>query len=161
MKLSRKARDQLFAGKSVEKISPSGRGKIGRVYKVTLDKGEILCVKILTKTHYTRNQDSNGWKLAYNHQNFDFKCYEDKQYFYFTIPYFKGELFHHASKYNLKSRFEIIKNLIIAARKIHGYGLIHRDLTCNNILVDQASRYAHEKFRPSCPRNLFALRDYY
>ena len=25
----------------------------------------------------------------------------------------------------------------------------------------RVSRYAHEKFRPSCPRNLFASRDYY
>jgi len=25
----------------------------------------------------------------------------------------------------------------------------------------QASHYAHEKFRPSCPRNLFASRDQY
>ena len=27
--------------------------------------------------------------------------------------------------------------------------------------IRQASRYAHEKFRPSCPRNLFASRDLY
>jgi serine/threonine protein kinase len=137
MKLSPQVCNELFPTKTVDKISHLGSGRMGSVYKVTFDNEESLCVKILTKNHSTKQQDSDGWKLAYDHQNFDFKSYEDNQYFYFTTPYFKGDLFHCASQYSLKSRFEIIQNLIKAIILIHSKGLIHRDLTCNNIIIDK------------------------
>jgi|GEM_PF-3602439 hypothetical protein len=35
------------------------------------------------------------------------------------------------------------------------------DILNNLESIIRVSRYAHEKFRPSCPRNLFALRDYH
>ena len=140
MKLSPQVCNELFPTKSVDKISHLGSGRMGSVYKVTFDNEESLCVKILTKNHSTRQQDSDGWKLAYDHQNFTFKSYEDNHYFYFTIPYFKGELFHCASQYNLKSRFEIIQNLIKAIIDIHCKGLIHRDLKCNNIIIDKETK---------------------
>ncbi|WP_342219987.1 protein kinase domain-containing protein [Rickettsiella endosymbiont of Miltochrista miniata] len=137
MKLSPQVCNQLFPEQSVDKISHLDSGKMGSVYTVTLNNGEILCVKILTKNHHSKLQDSNGWKLAYEDLDFHFKSYEDNQYFYFTIPYFKGELFHYASQYSLRSRFQIIQNLIKATADIHRKGLIHRDLKCNNIIINK------------------------
>lgn len=137
MKLSPQVCKQLFPEQLVEKISHLASGRIGSVYKVTLNNGEVLCVKILTKNHPTKLQDSRGWKLAYDYLGFDFKSCEDNQYFYFTIPYFDGQLFHNAIQYNLKSRFEIIKCLIEATKKIHEIGIIHRDIKCNNIIIEK------------------------
>lgn len=139
MKLSPQVCNQLFPGQSVDKISHLDSGKMGSVYKVTLNNGIILCVKILTKNHHSKQQDSSGWKLAYKHLDFHFKSCEDNQYFYFTIPYFKGELFHYASQYSLRSRLQIIQNLIKATAAMHSKGLIHRDLKCNNIIIDKES----------------------
>lgn len=140
MKLSQKVCDEFLPGKSITKISHLGSGRMGSVYKVTFDKEESLCVKILPKNHYTKSQDSDGWKCAYNHFNFNFQSHEDNKYFYFTTPYFEGQLFHYAIHYDLKTRFEIIKNLIKATKDIHQKGLIHRDLKCNNIIIDKENR---------------------
>jgi|GEM_PF-1488791 serine/threonine protein kinase len=140
MKLSTQVCNQLFPDQLVERISHLGSGRMGSVYKVTLNNGEILCVKILTLGHSTRLQDCNGWKLAYKHLGFNFKTGEDNQYFYFTTPYFEGQLFHYATDYNLKLRFEIIQSLIKAINDIHRKGLIHRDLTCNNIILDKEEK---------------------
>lgn len=137
MKLSPQVCKQLFPEQLVEKISHLASGRMGSVYKVTLNNGEVLCVKILTRNHPTKLQDSRGWKLAYDYLDFDFKSCEDNQYFYFTIPYFDGQLFHNAIQYNLKSRFEIIKSLIIATKEIHQKELIHRDIKCNNIIIEK------------------------
>jgi serine/threonine protein kinase len=137
MKLSPQVCNELFSGKSVDKISHLGSGKMGSVYKVELNNGETLCIKVLAKTDSTKIQDSSAWKLAYSGQNFDFRYYEDKQKFFFTIPYFKGELFHCATQYCLRSRFQIIQNLIKAATDIHSKGLIHRDLKCSNIIINK------------------------
>ena len=141
MKLSPQVCNQLFPEQLVEKISHLASGRMGSVYKVTLKSGESLCVKILTKDHTTKQQDNSGWKLAYEHLNFDFKCYEDNKYFYFTTPYFKGKLFHYTNQYSLKSRFQIIQSLIKAIIDIHNKGLIHRDLKCNNIIIDKDEAY--------------------
>ncbi|WP_342227564.1 protein kinase domain-containing protein [Rickettsiella endosymbiont of Rhagonycha lignosa] len=140
MKLSTHVCKQLFPEQIVEKISHLASGRMGCVYKVTLNNGEILCVKILTLGHTTRLQDCNGWKLAYEDLGFNFKTGKDNQYFYFTIPYFEGQLFHYATEYNLKLRFEIIQSLIKAITDIHRKGLIHRDLTCNNIILDKEEK---------------------
>jgi serine/threonine protein kinase len=140
MKLSIQVCKQLFPDQLVEKISHLASGRMGSVYKVTLNNGEILCVKILTLDHNTRLQDCNGWKLAYGHLDFNFKTGKDNQYFYFTTPYFEGQLFHYATEYNLKLRFGIIQNLIKAITDIHRKGLIHRDLTCNNIILDKEEK---------------------
>lgn len=140
MKLSTQVCNQLFPDQLVEKVSHLGSGRMGSVYKVTLNNGEILCVKILTLGHTTKLQDCNGWKLAYGHLDFNFKTGKDNQYFYFTIPYFEGQLFHYAIHYDLKTRFEIIKNLIKATKDIHQKGLIHRDLKCNNIIIDKENK---------------------
>lgn len=137
MKLSPKVCSELFPGKSISKISHLGSGRMGNVYKVELDNDETLCIKVLAKADKTKIQDSTGWKLAYSSQNFDFRSCEDNQNFFFTIPYFEGELFHSASQYNLKSRFQIIQNLIKATADMHSKGLIHRDLKCNNIIINK------------------------
>jgi serine/threonine protein kinase len=137
MKFSPKVCSELFPGKSISKISHLGSGRMGNVYKVELDNDETLCIKVLAKADRTKIQDSTGWKLAYSSQNFDFKFCEDNQNFFFTIPYFEGELFHSASQYNLKSRFQIIQNLIKATADMHSKGLIHRDLKCNNIIINK------------------------
>lgn len=121
----------------VSNICHIGTGRMGSVYKLTYNNGENLCVKILTKDHYTKSQDSDGWKCAYEHFNFEFRCYEDTKYFYFTTPFFDGQPFHYAIRYNLVSRFQIIKNLIKAITDIHTKGIIHRDLTCNNIIINE------------------------
>jgi serine/threonine protein kinase len=139
MKLSPQICKELFPGKSVDKISHLGSGRMGSVYKVELNNGETLCIKILAKADSTKIQDSSGWKLAYNSQNFDFRFCEDNQNFFFTIPYFEGELFHNASQYSLKSRLQIIQNLIKATADIHSKGLIHRDLKCNNIIINKGA----------------------
>lgn len=129
---------ELFPAKEIAKISHLDSGRMGSVYKVTFNNPEeSICVKVLTKDHVTKQQDSDGWKLAYEHLGFDFKSYEDTQYFYFTIPYFEGQLFHCAIQYSLKARLEIIHNLIKATADIHSKGLIHRDLKCNNIIVNE------------------------
>lgn len=118
-----------------------GSGKMGSVYKITLNNGEILCVKILTRNHPSKLQDSRGWKLAYDYLDFDFKSCEDNQYFYFTIPYFEGELFYRAIQYCLRSRLQIIQNLIKAVDSLHRKGIIHRDLTWNNIIINNDEVY--------------------
>ncbi len=122
----------------VRNICHIGTGRMGSVYKLTYNNEENhLCVKILTKNHYTKSQDSDGWKCAYEHLNFKFRCYEDTKYFYFTTPFFEGQPFHYAIQYKLIFRFQIIKNLISAITDIHRKGIIHRDLTCNNIIIDK------------------------
>ncbi|WP_339051648.1 protein kinase domain-containing protein [Rickettsiella endosymbiont of Xylota segnis] len=78
--------------------------------------------------------------MAYGHLDFNFKTAEDNEFFYFTTPYFEGQLFHYATEYNLKLRFEIIQSLIKAITDIHKKGLIHRDLTCNNIILDKEEK---------------------
>ena len=125
----------------VTNICHIGSGRMGSVYKVTYNKGENLCVKILTKNHPTKHQDSIGWKLAYKDLDFKFNTYEDNQNFYFTAPYFEGELFHYAIRYNLKSRFEIIQDLIKKIKEIHHKFLIHRDLKCSNIIIHKNKVY--------------------
>lgn len=137
MKLSLQVCNELFPGKSVGKISHLGSGRMGNVYKIELNNRETLCVKILARDHASKFKDSNGWKLAYGDLGFNFKSYESNQYFYFTIPYFEGQLFHYASQYNLKSRLQIIQNLIKATADIHSKGLIHRDLKCSNIIINK------------------------
>lgn len=137
MKLPLKVCKKLLPGKSITKISHLGSGKMGNVYKVSFDKEESICIKVLTKNHYTRSQDSDGWKCAYEHFDFKFRCYEDTKYFYFTTPFFEGHPFHYAIQYNLISKFQIIRNLIKAITDIHRKGIIHRDLTCNNIIIDK------------------------
>lgn len=137
MELSSQVRDALFPEKPVDKISHLGSGRMGNVYKIEFNNGETLCVKTLTKDHPTKLKDSYGWKLAYGDLEFNFKSYEDNHYFYFTIPYFEGQLFHYAIQYNLKSRLRIIQNLIKATAEIHRQGLIHRDLKCNNIIINK------------------------
>ena len=141
MKLSPQVCNELFPAKSVDKISHLGSGKMGSVYKITLNNGEILCVKILTRNHPTKQQDSCGWKLAYAHLDFDFKSCEDNQYFYFTIPYFKGELFYQAIQFSLGLRLQIIQKLIKAVDALHRKGIIHRDLTWNNIIINKDEVY--------------------
>lgn len=141
MKPPLKARNKLFPGKSITKIIHLGSGKMGNVYKIDFDNEESICVKRLSKNHYTKSQDSNGWKCAYEHFDFNFQSYEDSKYFYFTTPYFKGKLLHFAIRYNLKSRFEIIQNLIKATKNLHHIGLIHRDLKCDNIIVNKNQVY--------------------
>lgn len=137
MKLSPKICNELLPEKSITKIIHLGSGKMGCVYKVTFDDEQSICVKILTKNHYTKSQDSEGWKCAYKDLDFKFQSLEDSTYFYFTIPYFEGQPFHYAIQYNLKSRFQIIQNLIIAIADIHKKEIIHRDLTCNNIIINK------------------------
>lgn len=137
MKLSLKVLNELLPGKSISKIHHLGSGRMGSVYRVSFDNEESICVKILTKNHYTKSPDSDGWKCAYEHFNFKFRCHEDNKYFYFTTPYFEGQPFHYAIQYNLISRFQIIQNLIKAITDIHRKGIIHRDLTCNNIIINK------------------------
>ncbi|MGC1854812.1 MAG: hypothetical protein WA659_05525 [Candidatus Aquirickettsiella sp.] len=141
MKLPLQVCNELFSGKSVDKISHLGSGRMGSVYKITLENGENVCIKVLTKNHSTKLQDSNGWRLAYGDRSFNFKSFEDTQFFYFTMPYFEGQEFQYASQYSLKSRFQIIQNLIKATADIHSKGLLHRDLKCNNIIINKEEVY--------------------
>ncbi len=66
MKLSFQVCNELFPGKSVDKISLLGSGKMGSVYKIILKNGEILCVKILTKNHPTKLQEAadRNWLMT-------------------------------------------------------------------------------------------------
>lgn len=141
MNLSPQVCSQLLSGKKVNKISHLSNGRMGSVYKIELENKETICIKVLTKNHYTKLPDSNGWKCVYEHLDFDFKTYEDKQYFYFTAPYFKGSLFHYSIQYSLRTRLKIARNLIKAIMHIHSKDLIHRDLKCNNIIVDKEEVY--------------------
>ncbi|MEN9916213.1 MAG: hypothetical protein RLY40_145 [Pseudomonadota bacterium] len=100
MKLSPKVCDELLPGKSITNIIHLGSGKMGCVYKVNFDDEQSICVKILTKNHYTKSQDSDGWKCAYEDLDFKFRSHEDTKYFYFTIPYFEGHPFHWAIQYD-------------------------------------------------------------
>lgn len=137
MKLSPQVCKELFVDKLVSKISRLGSGKMGCVYKVELNTGEILCVKTLPKGHHSISADSQSWKLAYEHLGFDFKPYTDNHYFYFTIPYFEGKQFQYAIQYSIQSRLEIIQNLIKAVQDLHKNGIIHRDIKCSNIIISQ------------------------
>lgn len=139
MKIPLEVCKELLPGKSITKIRHLGSGKMGNVYKVSFNNEESICVKILTKNHYTKSADSDGWKCAYDHFDFNFRCYEDNKYFYFTMPYFEGQPFHYAIRYNLISRFQIIQNLIKEITNIHRKEIIHLDLTCNNIIINKAA----------------------
>ncbi|MEW6456109.1 MAG: TonB family protein [Acidobacteriota bacterium] len=142
--------DEFFLGKRYQILSLLGVGGMGKVYKAKdLELDEIVALKVLHPEFSTDEKIISYFKREIKlarkikHKNvtriFDLQEYEEKRFI--SMEYIEGENLKNIIKgkgpLKLEEGIEIIKQVCEALKASHDMGVIHRDISSKNIMIDK------------------------
>lgn len=113
------------------------KGNFGRVYLSTHNGQHVAIKKIPVRCKSQEAEILLGLQSHVNICGF-FDSIETQHYLYIYMPYYHKNLHEHIYNRCLlpKQRKVFIKQILCGLAHVHAHGVIHRDLTPHNILVD-------------------------